>query len=112
MIKNTLYSKYIKSRFGYEILETEESFVIYKINNDECFIVDAFVEKKQQGKGKELLKNLIQIALEKKCNHITASIYLDDPNSSKTLLSALHSGFKVLRSDANSLLILKTIGGI
>ena len=113
MISETLYAQYLKERQEAEILENENGFIIYKINQDECFIIDMFIrpEIRGLGQGNDLVRHLKQIAIANGCKAITANIHLADKNANKTLLAGLHAGFKVIRAENNILLICMDAGG-
>lgn len=109
MIANTLYAKYIKERYGQQILENDLGFIIYKINGPECFIVEMEVakEERRKGRGRGLLDQLCELV--KDCHFVTANIHIKigDPNT--VLKSALACGFKVRACDNNILLIAKNL---
>lgn len=109
MIKDTNYARYIKEREGFEVLETQFSFVCYKIKDKECFISHCYTsnDHRQSRSMSRLLLDLIDIASDLGCDRITASIDLRDRNASLTLLSALKFGFKVKLADSGVLIIEK-----
>lgn len=111
MIADSLYAKYISQRSGFKVLEDKTGFIIYKITNDECFIVDMFVEDffRQKGKGKELVDTLSDLARFEKCTFVSAHIHLFDNNANNTLHAALHTGFKVVRAENGILTIIKNL---
>jgi hypothetical protein len=111
MIKDTLYAKYISQRAGYEILENEHGFVIYKINGEECFIVDMFVDNDKRGTGacKNLINSLVEIAKEKSCKFISGNIHLNDIGCNTTIVAAIYLGFKIIKAEFNILAIKKDL---
>lgn len=111
MIKDTLYAKYISQRSGHEILENEHGFVIYKINGEECFIVDMFVDINSRKKyyGSEFINELVEIAKSKKCKVITANVHLWDANYQVTLVSSFKNGFNIVRASNDILLISRNL---
>ena len=111
---NSLFAKYISDRQGHKILEDGAGFIIYKINEDECFIVDMYVDEniQQTGRGKNLISALADLARFEKCKYISANIHLWDKNANKTLLAALYTGFKVVKAEVGILVILKEIEGV
>lgn len=113
MLKDSLFAKYLKDRQGIEVLESEFGFITYKLNGEECFIVDMGVDEKfrLQGHGLKLLNQLEKIADENGAKVITGNIHLWDVNASNTLIAALKQGFKVVRAESNILLISKIIRG-
>lgn len=109
MIKNTLYAKYIKEREGAEVIENENGFVTYKIVKNECFLINIFSEKRQNGCARDLIDLLTQEAIDHKCDCITANVYLSDPNVTITTIFALKLGFKIVTANNNVLLIVKEV---
>lgn len=107
MISKTLYANYINEREGFQILETQFSFICYKIKNNECFISHCYTsnDHRQSRSMSRLLLDLIDIASQSGCDRITASIDLRDRNASFTLLAALKFGFKVTLADSGILII-------
>lgn len=110
-IANTLYAKYMRQRSDAKVLEDGSGFIVYKINQDECFIIDMYVDDnvQQTGRGKELINALSDLARFERCKYISANIHLTDKNANKTLISALHAGFKVVKAEVGILIILKEI---
>lgn len=109
MINDTLYSQYIKEREGFEVLETQFSFVCYKIREKECFVSHCYTSKehRQSRSMGRLLIELTDIAHSRECDRITASIDLRDPNASLTLLVGLKFGFKVKIAESGIIIIEK-----
>jgi len=109
MIKDTNYARYIKEREGFEILETQFSFVCYKIKNNECFISHCYTsnDHRKSRSMSRLLFDLMDIAQNRGCDRITASIDLRDSNASLTLLAALKFGFIIKFADRGVLIIEK-----
>ena len=77
MIKESVYGKYLKARQNIDVLESEHGFVLYKIQDEECFIVDMGVDEKfrLQGNGLKLLNQLEQIAVENGVKVITGTFF-------------------------------------
>jgi hypothetical protein len=111
MIQDSFYADYILEREGSKILENDSGFVTYKINKEECFIVDFFIAKsfRKTGAARTLLTMLEKIAVANQCEILTANIYLNARGSEITLPAAIATGFKVVRSEHNVLLISKEL---
>lgn len=111
MTLDGLYQAYIRERQGLESLWREHGFIIYRITGSECFLVDMFIEKSERrsGRGRLLLEELEKIAIDTKCNVITANIHLSDPNANKTLLASMACGFALEACGNNVLLIAKKL---
>lgn len=113
MIKDSLYGKYIQERQGAEILENDFGFIIYKLNIDECFIIDMGVDFvfRKNGKGSELLATLEKVAALEGCKYISANIHISDPGHKNTVIAALLAGFKIIKAEVGILVIVKEILG-
>jgi len=113
MISKTLYAKYIKERENFDVLETDSSFLTYKIKENSCFIGHAYVEKSARKKGglRHIINDLSIIAKRNGCETITGAIDLRDSGASVTLLASLKIGFKVFQAESGVILIAKKIKG-
>lgn len=113
MINNTLYAKYIKERLGQEIIENESGFIIYKLNGNECFIAEMFVDQgiRKSGLGKSLLNELKVLALDNECEYIAAHVHQFDKNAHHTLSAAFKCGFKIHSAQNNVITIILNING-
>lgn len=115
MIKNTLYAKYIKERLDHEIIENESGFITYKINGNECFIADMYVDqdKRKNGIGTDLLTELKCIVIENNAEYITAHVHQFDKAAPNTLAASFKRGFKIHSANNNVItLILNVNGGL
>lgn len=100
MIKQTLYAQYIREREGFEIIESEDYFVIYKIRNNELFIAHMYVKPKlrKHGLAGIMTRELKKIAKLHNCKGIVGTIDLSVGDPSNTLHAALKIGFKVYKA--------------
>lgn len=108
---DSLYAKYIEERQGLRSVWKDYGFVTYRIAEKECFIVDMFIEcaHRRENKGRALLNELIETAIEQGCDVMTANIMLADPNANGTLRAVLACGFEVKDCGNRVLLIAKEI---
>lgn len=108
-LSDTLFAKYIKSRYGQEIIEDESGFIIYETNGREIFIVEMCIEEsvRAQGKGAGLVERLSESLPE--CTIMTAHLWIEKPGFDNVLMASLKNGFKVKASDGKKLLILKDL---
>lgn len=106
-IKDTLWADYIKEREGFKVLETDYSFVFYKIRNNECFISHIYTEPESRKLGlvRDLIGDLSQIAIDNGCRHLIATISLEVGEPENTLKAALKIGFKIYEAKNNVLII-------
>lgn len=104
-----MYLDYVKEREGFETLETEHGFAIFKIKGEECYIKEIYV-KKEFRKEKRASSMADKIAAEAKaegCKILSGSVSLEcgDPTASIQVLLAY--GFKVYQFHSNLLWFVK-----
>lgn len=111
MLSNTLYLKYVQERAEAEIIENEHGFIVYRVFNSECFIMEMYIAPESRGSGlcRSLINQLTSIVSDRGCSIITANIHLEDKGASKTLMSALKLEFRVAAANGGILLIAKEI---
>lgn len=110
-IENSNYGRYIKEREGLDVLEGDNYFIIYKMNESQCFIYDMWVdpECREQGKGTKAISRLEQLMLNLQRSVILADIYLKDPNHKTTLMAAFSWGFNIVEANNNFISIARNI---
>lgn len=113
MIKNTLYAKYISEREGAEILEDESSFITYKINGEECFIKNMYIDPLVRGNGhsRKIIEKLSAVAKSFGCTFLSGTIDLQAPGASRVQAAAISVGFNVVKAHNDILMIKKNLGG-
>ena len=111
MIKDTLYYQYIKERMKADVIEADHGFVTFRLLGEECFVCDIYVEENERRKSvcRDLIEGLTAKAKEAGCKYIAGRIYLNDNGKERTLQAAFGIGFKLLRSDHDSVLVFKEI---
>jgi len=104
---DSLYAKYIFDREGLDSLWGPDWFVIYKINGEECFLVDMCVSESERsrGIGHSAIDSLKRVALDHDCSIITANIHLWDKQAMDTLTKSLKVGFSIVSANNDVLLI-------
>lgn len=110
-IKDTLYYKYVSEREGCEFLENSVGFIEYKINGEECFLKNMFIDPSERKTDVvySMIDGLEKIALENGCKYISANIDLKDKGANRTVRASLKQGFKIERAGNDILLIIKRI---
>lgn len=111
-LKNTLYAQYILEREGFEIIENETSFIVYKLKGEIAFIAHSFTVKEYRMRGSmSHLLDLLKSALNKdEVKVLSATIDLRDRNATSTLQAALRYGFQVKAAENGILYIEDEIG--
>jgi hypothetical protein len=106
-----MFEKYMKERQGADCLKTEKGFLFYKVEGQECFIADMYIEPefRKSGVFEGFIDALSEIALMKSCKAITATIYLNDKGCNRTLNAAFKVGFKLAQANNNVLFIVKEL---
>lgn len=109
MISDTLYARYIDERQGLRVLEQEHGFLTYRIEKNECFIMDMYVRKeyRRAGYGTKLIESLEQVC--EGCDAIFANIWLWDPNCNGTMAGALATGFKLFKTGEGVITVAKDL---
>jgi hypothetical protein len=106
-----MFEQYMKERQGADCIKKDGAFVFYKIQNEECFIVDMFVEKEKRGSSlfSQMISELSELGKNQGCKFLSATIYLNDPGCNHSLKSALKVGFKLSVANNNVLFIIKEL---
>jgi len=102
-----MWANYIKEREGFETLESEHAFLVYKISGEECYIKDIFVEKEHRrfNLGTELADKCVQIARDAGCKFISGTVVPSTNGATVSMMSLLAYGFTI-RAAQNDLIIL------
>jgi len=105
---------YIKEEENKEVLQVNGSFIAYQIIDNECYVTDFFVPKSERGKGVGLFlaKELVELAKEKKCSHMTCNIFIKPHNAdafAHKVRLFTKFGFKPIGALNNSVQMIKEI---
>lgn len=111
-LAGTNYEKYVQERLDAEILENDNGFLVFKIKDGECFIVEMFIDLawRKIGSGRLLIEELMSIAKDKNCKILTANVFLTDKGASSTLIAAFKVGFQLGSLGNGCISIFKKIG--
>ncbi len=106
-----MFEAYVKERQNADCMKYENGFLFYRIQGEEFYIVDLFIEKSHRKSG--LLETIISDAsakaIDNKCKFLSGNIYLNDTGCNRTMAAALKVGFKIMRAENNILLIVKEL---
>lgn len=113
MLGQTLYADYIKDREGAEVIDAEHGFVTFKVENNECLLLNIYVapQARKTGVAGMLVDAVCVRAEQSECNAVLAQVHFNDKNASDTLMAALKLGFKVLAGNNSFIWIVKSLGG-
>lgn len=105
------YAAYLKERENKYILENRHGFIVYKINDKDCFIAEMFIQKEQRGSGllEQMIGELTELAKLNKCETITATIFLNDRGANRTLRASQKFNFNIIQANNDVLLIQKGV---
>lgn len=111
MIQNTLIAKYLKEREDKRIIEDERGFIIYKIQGEECFIAEAFVDESARGTsaGMDLIRHLCAEAKAEGCKAISGTVWVNANGSMRALRAGLKMGFKIVAANNDALLLVMEV---
>lgn len=111
-LSESMYAEFIKEREGLDLIETNAGFLTFKIVGGECFIANMFIRPSERGSQlcEELLSNLFDYAMTRKCEVVTGNIHLNDKGCNRTLRAALKNGFNLVKAEHGVLLIAKRMG--
>lgn len=111
MIQNTLFAKYLSEREGKRIIEDERGFIVYKVQGEECFIAELFVDESARGGSAftDLLRHLSAEAKSEGCKVLTGNISLGAPGAMRVLAASLKRGFRVGAAEGGVLLMIKEV---
>lgn len=104
----SLYAKYIQEREGKEIIESGIGFMSFKIQGEECYIADVYIEPefRKSGIATELCDKIAKVAKERGCKYLSGTVTPSLKGATVSLISQLNYGFK-LHSCVDDFIILK-----
>lgn len=104
------YLDYLAEREGIQSEECPEGFATYKLNADECYIVDIYVAPEfRRGKvASELADKIAEKARYWGCKFLTGTVSPDAAGGTESLKTLLAYGFKLTGIHPNKNLIIFT----
>lgn len=101
----SLYAEYVKEREEKFVIENEEAFCKYGINEKEkyCYIEDLYVrpESRKSGIGQRMTDFICIIAKNKGCKKVITSMVPSAKGSDYSMKVILKYGFRLRSSDYN-----------
>lgn len=106
-----MWLEYEKERRGVEFIETEQGFVTYFINGEECFIEDLFVRSdcRLKGHATALVTAAKEAAKKRGCKILTSTIKVDCLNSTDSLKFQIKYGARLVSAHNNVIVMTKEI---
>lgn len=107
----SLYGDYILEREGRETIESENGFVTFKIYGIECLIQDMYVkpEFRKSGVANKMANKLTEIARDRGCKFLSASVSPNTTDSTTSLKAILSYGFKLAKIDSQLIWFTKEL---
>jgi hypothetical protein len=106
-----MFEKYMKERQNADIVQDERGFIFYRIQSNECYIVEMFVDEpfRKTKAAHELMEIVELLAVDCQCKFLTANIHLDDKGCNRALRAAFKYGFKLAQANNNIIFIVKEL---
>jgi hypothetical protein len=104
----SLYSKYVKEKYGQECLEDDYSFMTYRVSGRVCVIEVAYTvpEKRRSGQAKELLTRIVQ-KLPKDVKYLSCEVDTSAHNGMQSYQAIRSYGFEPLKTNGNNIVMVK-----
>ena len=107
----SLFSDYYKEKANCETIESETGFVVYQVFEDELFIKEYYIvpEKRLGSSHVTFFNQLYDIALEKKCKYVSATVDIKSNDPETPLIFNLKNGFKIHSLSGNRIVLTKEL---
>lgn len=107
----SLYARYKQEREGMETIESDKGFITYKIQGNECFIDTLYIvpEARMSGFGSQMADQVTEAAKAANCTFLSATVSPYAPNATEALMAIISYGFKVFKTDATLIYLVKEI---
>lgn len=106
------WAEYVKERFGWDAIVTDDATVIYSIQPPFALIHDMYVapQMRKIGIASDLADQVAAIGKEKGCTHLWSQVASETLNSNEALMANLGYGFRMTKTDATGIIMMKEIG--
>lgn len=106
-----MFAEYQKERDGYDTIQNEFGFIVYKFIDDYCFIKDLYVKKDMRflGKGSELADLVVRECKKKDVKKIYSNCVPSTPISTDSLKAILGYGFRLFSSSNDCITLIKEL---
>ena len=107
----SLYGKYIKEKFNFDIIEKEYGFISYQIQGETCHAFDIYIEPEHRNRSlaQKLFGEVEEIAKAAGCRAITGSVSPKSKEAGRTMLIFLLHDFEIVGVAENTILICKEL---
>lgn len=109
----SLFSEYLKERFGWETFEVEDGFITFSTRLPDVFIEEFFVRPEKRGTrlAKNLADRVFEEAKRRGATKVWGMITPGTKGAEHALRTNMHYGFKVVSAQNGSIMMAKDIGG-
>lgn len=107
-----LYANYVLERLGRDTLVyADMGFATYKIEGQECYLVDLHVEKpyRKQGVASRIADDVVKIAKDNGCTVLKGSVAINSNNPDISMMALLAYGLKPISAHDNFIIFKKDI---
>lgn len=104
-----LFVKAQKEMYGRDVIFDDYTYIVYKLNEDQSLYIHMIYthpDKRKQGKGNELLQDLIAITKPK---GLLGYVDLTTLNPELSISTHLHYGAKIIKSTPEALVFYKEL---
>lgn len=107
----SLYKDYLEETFGKTVIETEDGYISYLIQGNECYVETVYVipDKREAGVGSRFVDQVSEIAKSAGATFISTTINpaINDPT--RSMKAILACGFKFHSCDQFKILFTKEL---
>lgn len=109
-----LYAEYLMEYDGFSLLEREHGYATYRVQGEECYIKEMYVEKafRKAGYGSEMVDAIAEVARAQGCKCLVTTVYDNQLNQeimSNSIHAQLRHGFKIHKFHENFAVLIKEI---
>lgn len=107
----SLYAQYIKEREGKSIIETDNAFISYVIEGDNCYIADIYIapEFRRKNIASSLAAKVEEIAKNNNCKYLTGSVTPSFKGATVSMKAQLEYGFEILEAHNDFIILRKEL---
>lgn len=107
----SLFSDYFREKSNCETIENENGFVVYQVFEDELFIKEYYIvpEKRLSNAHVDFFDKLYDVAIDKKCKYVSASVDIKCNDPETPLVFNLKNGFKIHSLSGNRIILTREL---
>jgi hypothetical protein len=107
-MSKSLYAKYVHEKYGQECLESDHSFMVYKVDGTVCTVELAFTERehRRSGEALKLMKQLTK-SLPPTVKYLSCEVDTAAHDGQESYRACRTFGFEPLKTRANNIVMVK-----